>query len=111
MSLLDPARVEALLDELVRRGIVEQAGEDVRASRAWKASLTKAAEVLNRQVAETGFAPPGHPVRLAVEKALAMRAEPLAPADREDVVALLVQLELAHMSEGERLRLAAYGPP
>lgn len=111
MSLKDAARVDALLDELVRRGIVEQVGEDVHASRLWKASLQKAAEVLNRQVAETGFAPPGHPIRLAVEKALAMRAERFAEEDRADVVALLVQLELAHMSEGERQRLAAYGPP
>lgn len=107
MALDDPARVERILDDCVRRGIVEQRDGDVRGSREWKAWLTRAAEVLNRQVAETGFQPPGHPVHLAVEKALAMRREDVPAADREDYVRLLTLLELADMSP---LKREQYGP-
>ncbi len=103
--LRDAARVDALINECARRGLIEDAAGDVRATRAWKGHLQRAAEVLNRQAAETG-PPPGHPIALAVRKALSMTGERFGD-DEEDVVALLTLLELAEMPESKR---AEYGP-
>ena len=107
MSLQDPARVERILDDCIRRGLVEQDGTEVRGSRLWNGWLQKAAEVINRQVGETGYQPPGHPIHLAVEKALAMKREDVPAADLPDYVRLLTLLELESMSPGKR---AQYGP-
>lgn len=107
VALDDPSRVDALLDECIRRGLVDESGDEVRGSRAWNAWLQKAAEVLNRQVAETGWTPPGHPVRAAVEKALVMKGESFADEERADVVELLTQMELAHMTPQKRAQYEA----
>lgn len=108
MGIDDPARVEALLDACIARGLVEEdASGSLHGTRQWNGALQKAAEVLNRQVAETGLPPPNHPIEAAVQKALEMRGESFPAGDRDDVVRVLTLLELSGMSESKR---AQYGP-
>jgi hypothetical protein len=102
VTLEDAARVERILDDCIQRGLVDEVDGDVRASRAWSAWVQKAAEVVNRQVADTGFEPPGNPVQIAVQKALDMKGEDLPDGERADYVTVLTNLELANMPAHKR---------
>lgn len=103
---MDEANAERVLDRLVAWGIVEDAQDEVVASKRWRALLTAAAEKLNILAAREGANPDGNPLVLAISQALANEnldgmTEPLFA----DCVRVLVTLELTRMTPQKRAQM------
>jgi hypothetical protein len=102
---VDEARVDAILDQLVAWGLVEQAEGDLRATRRWSAKLQAAAEKLNIIHAQTGVQVAGNPLVVATSQALANENLDIVPQSFDDFVRVLVMLELSRMTPAKRAQL------
>ena len=98
---MDEARLDAMVDQLVAWGLVEEVEGDLRPTRRWGARLMAAAEKLNLLAAK-GQAPQGNPLALAVRQALA--AENLTSDEKafQDAAETLLLLELSRMKPSKR---------
>lgn len=97
------ARVDLLLDRAVGWGLLEAAGDDLRATKRWKDALVRAAAELAREAAECPTCPkPADPIGECVRRAVLALEVPFEAEELEEVVALLAHFELATMAPEKR---------
>lgn len=105
MRAVDEQAADALLARLMALGLVEEKGGGLGPTRRWNARIQAASERINQQIAATGVQPLGNPLMLSVAKALEDERTPLAPAEFDDAVRMLVVLELSRMKPEKREQL------
>lgn len=95
---MDEATADALLDQLIAWGLVEERAGDVGPTRRWNARVQATAERINLDVQRTGTYPQGNPLVLAIATALRDERPELSGAAFDDLVRVLVTLEVSRMT-------------
>lgn len=95
---MDEAAADALLNQLIAWGLVEERAGEVGPTRRWNARVQATAERINLDVQKTGTYPEGNPLVLAVATALREVRPELSGAPFDDAVRVLVTLEVSRMT-------------
>ncbi|MHB8603859.1 MAG: hypothetical protein ACYDCK_01285 [Thermoplasmatota archaeon] len=106
MQVSEP-RIQRAIDALEARGLVSENAGEMRSTPTWRAALLKAAGELNASVAASGEnpAPGSKPLAVAVARAMKnLGLDALPKNERDEMHYVLLMLELARMSPGERAR-------